>query len=151
MWQLRILRNLSTTFSNYYTLSVFSFPWYVHPYKRKTNITTWFVPCYIITWKSYLQKKKKNPPRGHVVTGSWITTLVQKELRSFSLIANYCFKIWVLGINVLCIIVQSDTRDLFTMQGREGQDGNSCRRGKVSRVPPCRQTQNGCSMSRNKK
>jgi len=45
-------------------------------------------------------------------------------------IVKYCFKILVRGINVLCIT--SNIRDLYTMQGQEGQDGNGNGRVKLS-------------------
>ena len=43
---------------------------------------------------------------------------------------NIVLKFWGLGINVLCIIV-GNIRDIYTMQGREGQDWNGSGRGKL--------------------
>ena len=57
-----------------------------------------------------------------------ITTIVQNELWSFGHIAKYCFKIWVLGIFSIIITY---IRDLYMMQGREDENGNSSGRSGV--------------------
>ena len=55
----------------------------------------------------YGRHRRQCVKQGHLVIGERITTTVttaQFELRRFVLTAKYCFKIRVLGINVLCIM-----------------------------------------------
>ena len=87
-------------------------------------------PSCLISWPDcrFCSVLFSNISTGHEVTRWRITTILQNELRSFGLIAKHYFKIWVLCINVLCIIV-SNIRNFYAMQGREGQEGSAVDEG----------------------